>query len=40
MQSFAEFNFLRGPRRPLDLCVKASGRLVVAMPRPGLCVEI
>jgi hypothetical protein len=27
-QSFAGFNFLRGPRRPLPLCVKAvsSGR--------------
>jgi hypothetical protein len=31
-QSFAEFNFLRSPLRPLNLCVKASRRLVAASP--------
>jgi hypothetical protein len=34
-QSFAEFNFLSGPRRPLHLCVKASRRLVAAIAATG-----
>ena len=32
-QSFAEFNFLCGSRRPLHLCVKVSRRMVAAPPR-------